>query len=55
MNDDLFMKALKRIEELEKRLNLILLNEGCDELAGIMAGNYYLESQIEEIILGNYI
>ena len=54
MNDDLFFKALKRIEELEKRLNLLNGDDDGDELACIMSGAYYLESQLEQIILGTY-
>ena len=54
MNQDLLERALKRIDELEKRLNIyyqMLKIE--NELDFIMSGSYYVD-ELDQILNGTY-
>lgn len=56
MNDDLLDKAMKRILELEKKINMLFETLKIEnELDFILNGGYIIESDIDKIMSGAYL
>ena len=55
MNEDLVQLALKKIDELTKKLEKYFdILKVDNELDFVLKGTYVLENEINDVILGNY-
>lgn len=55
MNDDLLEKTLKKISELEKKINMLYETLKIEnELDFILNGGYIFESDIDNVLNGTY-
>lgn len=55
MNEELLLQTVKKVAELEKKLDTYYsLLKIQNELDFIMKGTYILQSEIDNVLIGNY-